>query len=212
MNTMRRRRGRKLSVRKLSVGQDRRQSSPNPKLGFGPSERLAAGYLLAKVRLDDPDIKAMCYWVPIVGKYHAADVQPTQSCLCSHRTPKCERSGRIRQLVGLINQKDRLTIYATVAGIGEGGEQRLEMRLVIATAGVGLLDQNAVRRAVPNATPSLVRPAQSKRKIRGAGMQHHVRLIMPAKHRLRLRRVCPLGKTLSPPLVVLRYRMKLRQI
>ena len=49
------------------------------------------------------------------------------------------------------------------------------MRFVISAAWVGLLDQNALRRAVPDARPGRVRPAQAERKIRRPGGKHLIK-------------------------------------
>src|SRR5690348_3195835 len=46
------------------------------------------------------------------------------------------------------------------------------MRLVICPAGIGLLYQHPIRSAVPDTRPRLVRPAQAKRKVRLARLQH----------------------------------------
>src|SRR5438105_11938920 len=49
------------------------------------------------------------------------------------------------------------------------------MRLVVGTAGIGLLNQNALRRPVPDAGPSLVCPAKAEWEFGSAGMQHFVK-------------------------------------
>jgi hypothetical protein len=82
---------------------------------------------------------------------YAGYMQPFQSGIRRHGAPKSECSGRIRQGGWSINQEDGLTFDANVAGIGEGGEQRPEMRFVVGATRIGLLDQNPMRGSVPNA-------------------------------------------------------------
>src|SRR5689334_947562 len=165
-----RRHRRDLPVSKGSIRLNCGQASPKIHFASRPSERLAARYhpSAAKARMDYLGIKAKLCRVGIMPKRCAGYMQPSQSGISRHIPPKSQRPSRIRQLGWPVDQKNGFTVDADIARVGEGRQQRAEVRLMICTARIGLLDQNAVRSPVPYAGPSLVRPAQTERKIRRA--------------------------------------------
>src|SRR5437660_10536920 len=99
-------------------------------------------------------------------------MQPPQSSICRHRPPEVERGGRVRQTLRVEHDEKRLDTNADITRVSEGRKQGPEMRLMLGTARIGLLDQNPLRRAVPNACPGRICPTYAERKIRSAGGYH----------------------------------------
>ena len=102
----------------------------------------------------------------------AQEVDARQSCITRHLLPQRDGGGGVGQVAGLVDLEHRLAVHAQVAGVLEGAQHALEMRLVVGTPGVKLLDQHLVRQAVPHARPRLVGPAQHEGKVGLARLQH----------------------------------------
>ena len=79
-----------------------------------------------------------------------------------------------RSLGTVVDHEHRLSVDIHVTPVEERGQQGLEMAAMVFHPRIGLLDQHAVRCAMPDAAPGLIRPAQAERKIRLAGGQHLV--------------------------------------
>src|SRR5712692_2698981 len=93
------------------------------------------------------------------------EVDADQSILCRQVLPKLNVLARARQFVRPKDHKNRLVSDADVTWIMKGIKEGIKMPLVVGGSGIGLLHQNTVGGAMPNARPGLVGPAQAKGKI-----------------------------------------------
>ena len=86
----------------------------------------------------------------------------------SHLLPPLYELCRIRKLAGLIDAKERFAGNSDVPRVFEGSTEIREVLEVVLRTGIRLFDKHAVGRPVPDARPGLVRPRDTKRKIRTA--------------------------------------------
>jgi len=69
------------------------------------------------------------------------------------------------QLLRLVNQNELFACDGQVARVRQSGRNRKKMGCIVLGAAVGLLDEDAIARAVPNPGPGFICPAQTKRKV-----------------------------------------------
>ena len=86
--------------------------------------------------------------------------------------PLGDEAFRLGQLARPEDREDGPAIDPQVAAIGERGEQRVKVPLVIVRAGVGLLHQHPLFRPVPMAAPGVVGPGEAEGEVRLLGGDH----------------------------------------
>src|SRR6185437_12784805 len=102
------------------------------------------------------------------------EVDAWQAVFNGQLLPLLDKSLYAGKLMRTIYDKDRTPIHPHMTFIQKSFPQCHEVPPVVFRPRIVMLDQNFVRRPMPDARPALVRPAKTKRKIRFARSDHFV--------------------------------------
>jgi hypothetical protein len=155
-------------------------------IGLGPVEDLAAGTHAQRIEARAPRRQADVDACIETGCVHVGEpraraeqvgdlghqVEAKEPRTASHGLPAVDEGARGGQVLRTEHVEHRQVVDAQVPLVEEGGEQRVEVRLIVLGSGIGLLEEHAIRGAVPDAAPRLIGPRQAERDPRLAGLEH----------------------------------------
>ena len=141
------------------------------------------------------------------------EVDSRQAVLFGQLPPRGDENLHLGVRQRSVDHKQRLAVHRNVTMVPESGQHGPEMRRIVFDASVELFDQHVpVRDPVGEAPPALIGPGHIRLRLARLGdpqvvipqIGRNSGLIVISEIPPGLTHVRPFGKTLSPPLVVLR--------
>src|SRR5262249_5718695 len=110
-------------------------------------------------------------WVPLPGLL-AHQVQSRQPHPLGKLSPEVREASKVWNGAGLEHIEQRPAADSKISLIIECAENSVKVSRVVLVARISLLDENALRVAVPDARPGLIGPAEAEREVRLSALEH----------------------------------------